>query len=174
MEIKIVIIIILSSLIALSIASNIVLLLKPISVASSKISLVTDDTTDDTSPDDCIQTLLDSFVPYYNENTPPSYTGDCSLDTNPYSCDEDYFNWAMAFYTPLSSSQKLCLYEQFRGSDGNLNDSFDDALCDNLSQYGYSQEINDAFCGWLKHQFNYFHGNTPFAWETGYVPPNNS
>ena len=157
MEFKLVIIIILSSLVALSIASNIVLAIKPISVASSKISLVTNDTTNDTALDDCISTILDSFVPYYNENTPPSRTDSCSSSPDPNACARDYFNWANTFFDTLSFSQIDCLYDQI----GNLPDGFDDALCDDLSKYGYSQDINDAFCLFLKNESNYFQGNTP-------------
>lgn len=159
MELKLVIIIILSCLVALSIASNIVLVMKPGSSVASKISLpsTSTHTTQILALTDCISTVLELFVPYYNENTPPVQTDadkQCNYEEDS-QCDIEYFTWANNFFTSLPYDQQKCLYDRINEMGNSYDSSFDDSACD-LSAYGsIPSYITDAFCVFLHNMYAY-------------------
>ena len=158
MESKVIIIIILSCLVGLSIILNIVLAVKPgSSLASSKISLTTTAPyTQVLATDDCIPTVFELFVPYYNQNTPPVQTDadkQCDYEEDN-QCDIAYFTWANNFFTFLPYDQQKCLYDLILNMGNSSDGSFDDSACD-LSTNDYSQDTVNAFCLFLHNMYAY-------------------
>ena len=162
MKLQLIIIIVLSILLALSIASNVVLIVKP--NLPSKSSLVSyPDSYDSpvtqniaiTCPENSVlfQEVLDIFVPYYNENTPPTQT-DSDKTCDYAGCD--YYDYVITFFTTqLSYLQQKCVYDQIF----NNSVTFDDTFCNSFS--GYSQEELDAYCLFLRSMFDYIARNEP-------------
>ena len=157
MKLRLIIIIVLSILLALSIASNVVLIVKP--NLPSKSSLVSTapytQIIASTCPENSVlfNEVLDIFVPYYNENTPPTQT-DSDKTCDYAGCD--YYDYVITFFTTqLTYSQQKCVYDQIF----NNSVTFDDTFCNSFS--GYSQEELDAYCLFLRSMFDYIARNEP-------------